>query len=66
MARVSVGGAGQLASLALVEGVGVGDYVLLHVGFAISRIDEAEARATMARLDELAGRPVASRVGADR
>ncbi len=56
MARVSVGGAEQMASLVLVEGVGIGDYVLLHVGFAISRIDVAEAQATMMRLAELAGR----------
>ncbi|WBO24400.1 HypC/HybG/HupF family hydrogenase formation chaperone [Sphingomonas abietis] len=55
MARVSVGGAEQTASLVLVQGVGVGDYVLLHVGFAISRIDIAEAHATMDRLAELAG-----------
>lgn len=55
MARVSVSGAEQTASLVLVQGVGVGDYVLLHVGFAISRIDIAEAHATMDRLAELAG-----------
>jgi hydrogenase expression/formation protein HypC len=39
--------------------VGVGDYVIVHVGFAISKVDEAEARRTyevlreMSQLDEL-------------
>ena len=31
----------------------VGDWVLVHVGFAMSRIDEAEARKTLALLDQL-------------
>ncbi len=31
----------------------IGDWVLVHVGFAMSRIDEAEARKTLAILDEL-------------
>jgi hydrogenase expression/formation protein HypC len=55
MARVSVGGALQVASLALVEGVQIGDYVLLHVGFALSLIDAAEAQAQISLLHELAG-----------
>jgi hydrogenase expression/formation protein HypC len=55
MARVSVGGAEQVASLALVGGVQVGDYVLLHVGFALSVIDKAEAEASLQLLRQLAG-----------
>ncbi len=55
MARVSVGGAEQVASLALVGPVQVGDYVLLHVGFALSVIDPQEACATMDVLRQLAG-----------
>ena len=55
MARVSVGGAEQVASLALVENVQVGDYVLLHVGFALSLIDADEAHAQLSLLHELAG-----------
>ncbi len=55
MARVSVGGAEQVASLALVGPVQVGDYVLLHVGFALSLIDPQEAQATLGVLRELAG-----------
>jgi len=34
------------ASLAMIPGVALGDWVLLHAGFAISRLDEAEARET--------------------
>jgi hydrogenase expression/formation protein HypC len=35
------------------EGVGAGDWVLVHVGFAMARVDEAEAKATLALLEEL-------------
>jgi hydrogenase expression/formation protein HypC len=55
MARVSVGGAEQVACLALVGPAQVGAYVLLHVGFALSLIDPDEAMATIATLRELAG-----------
>jgi hydrogenase expression/formation protein HypC len=33
--------------------VGLGDWVLIHVGFAMSKIDAAEAKATLALLEEL-------------
>ena len=33
--------------------VGPGDWVLIHVGFAISQVDEAEAHATLALLQEM-------------
>jgi hydrogenase expression/formation protein HypC len=55
MARVSVGGAEQVASLALVGPVKLGDFVLLHVGFALSVIDRQEAEASLRRLHQLAG-----------
>jgi hydrogenase expression/formation protein HypC len=35
-------------SLALVDGVGVGDYVILHVGYALARLDADEAERTLA------------------
>ena len=44
MARVSFGGIRKDVCLAYVPEAEVGDYVLVHVGFALSRIDEAEAR----------------------
>ena len=39
--------------LLLPEGLDVGDWVLIHVGFAISKIDEEEAQRTMTFLEEL-------------
>ncbi|MEF2074566.1 HypC/HybG/HupF family hydrogenase formation chaperone [Consotaella aegiceratis] len=53
MGRVSIDGIEKDVSLALVEGVQVGDYVLLHVGFALSRIDPEEARQTLEILREM-------------
>lgn len=46
-AVVSVGGVKKSISLALLNGVAVGDYVLLHVGYAIGKIDPDEARKTL-------------------
>lgn len=46
-ARVSLGGITKEISLALVDDVTVGDYVLLHVGFALAKIDADEARRTL-------------------
>jgi hydrogenase expression/formation protein HypC len=53
MGRVRIDGIVKVVSLALVEGVGIGDYVLLHVGFALSRIDPQEAAETLALLKEM-------------
>ncbi len=44
MARVNFSGVIREISLAYVPEANIGDYVLVHVGFAISRIDEAEAK----------------------
>ena len=41
--KVSFGGITKEVCLAYVPGVEVGDYVVVHVGFAISRVDEKEA-----------------------
>ncbi|MCB0806705.1 MAG: HypC/HybG/HupF family hydrogenase formation chaperone [Bacteroidales bacterium] len=43
MALVSVGGAKYNASLQMLDDVKVGDYILLHTGFAIQKLDEEEA-----------------------
>ncbi|MFC6063178.1 HypC/HybG/HupF family hydrogenase formation chaperone [Streptomyces ochraceiscleroticus] len=53
LARVSVGGVRRAVNIALLEGeeVAPGDWILIHVGFALSRIDEAEARAAMEFLE---------------
>ncbi|MEF9997340.1 MAG: HypC/HybG/HupF family hydrogenase formation chaperone, partial [Burkholderiaceae bacterium] len=41
-------------SLALVEDVAVGDYVIVHVGYALQKIDAAEAEKTLAMFTEAA------------
>jgi hydrogenase expression/formation protein HypC len=52
-AWVDVGGAGRRVNIALVtDGTLLpGEWVLIHVGFALARIDEAEARATLRMLE---------------
>jgi hydrogenase expression/formation protein HypC len=60
MARVDFGGVSREACLAYLPEAAVGDYVLIHAGFAIAMVDEAEARQTLEdlrQLDELAGEP---------
>lgn len=53
-ATVSFGGVTKSVSLALVPEAGVGDYVIVHVGFAISKLDEAAARRTLEAYADLA------------
>jgi len=53
MARVDFAGVVRQACLAYVPEARVGDYVLVHVGFAISRIDEKAARETFEALAEI-------------
>jgi len=53
MARVSFGGIVKEASLEMLPGADIGDYVLVHVGVAISRIDEEEAAKSFAYLKEI-------------
>ena len=53
MGRVRIDGIVKVVSLALVDGVDIGDYVLLHVGFALSRIDPEEAAETLKLLREM-------------
>jgi hydrogenase expression/formation protein HypC len=49
--RVNFGGVVKQINLAFVPEAEVGDYVLAHVGFAISRIDEAQARRALDLLE---------------
>jgi hydrogenase expression/formation protein HypC len=53
MGRVSFGGITKEVCLAYVPGVEPGEYVVVHVGFAISRIHEDEARRVFEFLDEM-------------
>jgi len=55
IAKVDVGGVKRNINFGLLanEGVQVGDYVLIHVGFALSKIDEKEAEETVRFLQDL-------------
>jgi hydrogenase expression/formation protein HypC len=53
MGRVSFGGVVKETCLAYTPEVQVGDYVLVHVGFALSRIDEQEAQEMFAYLEAI-------------
>lgn len=53
MAKVTLGGIVKEISVLLIEDPRPGDYVMLHVGFALAKIDETEARRTLALLAEL-------------
>lgn len=52
-AIVNLGGVRKEISLALVGDVAVDDYVIVHVGYALQRLDEAEALRTLAAFAEL-------------
>ena len=52
LAIVDLGGVRKEVSLALVEGVQVGDYVIVHVGYALTRLDREEAHKTLALMAE--------------
>lgn len=53
MAIIELGGVTREISTGLVEDVAVGDYLIVHVGYALSRIDPEEAERTLALFDEL-------------
>lgn len=54
LATVDVGGARREVSLMLLDGVAAGDWVILHAGFAIQRLDQEEAEKTLALFREIA------------
>ena len=47
LAVIDLGGVRKEVSLALVEDVAVGDYVIIHVGYALQKLDAGEARKTL-------------------
>jgi hydrogenase expression/formation protein HypC len=55
LARVDVSGVGRTINIGLLEDEGIqcGDWVLIHVGFAMSKIDEDEAQLALASLQML-------------
>ena len=52
MARVTLSGVSMEISIALIERVEVGDYVIVHVGYALARINLEEAERTLALMRE--------------
>ncbi|MCL2310641.1 MAG: HypC/HybG/HupF family hydrogenase formation chaperone [Proteobacteria bacterium] len=63
-ATVELSGVRHQVSLALVDNVAVGDYVIVHVGYALSKLDPAEAEATLATMRASGLTGDASTVGA--
>jgi hydrogenase expression/formation protein HypC len=53
LARVEVAGVRRTVNIGLLDEAGTGDWVLIHVGFAISQIDEDEAIATRRLLEQM-------------
>jgi hydrogenase expression/formation protein HypC len=51
MAKISLDGVIKVISTALIEDVKVGDYVVLHVGYALAKIDPEEAQKTLELLN---------------
>jgi hydrogenase expression/formation protein HypC len=54
MALTELGGVRKEVSLMLVDDVAAGDYVLVHAGFAIEKINEVEAQKTLELFEEIA------------
>lgn len=54
LAMVELGGVLKQISLAMLDDVAVGDYVIVHVGYAINRLDPEEAAKTLALFAEIA------------
>lgn len=53
MARIELDGVRKAISLALVDDVKAGDYVIVHVGYALQKLDPHEAAETLALFAEL-------------
>lgn len=56
-ARVELDGVEREVSVALIDDLQVGDYVILHVGYAIGKLNAEEAEKTLALMDQLAQLP---------
>lgn len=51
--KAEIGGVSREVDLRLVEDIGVGDYVILHAGFAIQKLDQEEAHETLSLLEQM-------------
>ena len=54
MAKVTLDGVSKIISTALIDDVQIGDYLVLHVGYALTKIEPEEAERTLALLREAA------------
>jgi len=52
MAKVTLDGVTKTVSTALIDDPAIGDYIVLHVGYALAKIDPVEAEKTLAMLAE--------------
>jgi len=52
-ALVSIGGVEYMANIGLLESVGPGDYIILHAGFGIEKVDQDEALETIRLIREI-------------
>ena len=57
VAVAEINGVSRSVRIDLLEGLVVGDYVLVHAGLAIAKVDEDEARETLSLLRELSDGP---------
>ena len=64
-AVVDLGGVRKEISLALVEDIAVGDYVIVHVGYALARLDPEEAEQTLRTFAQAGLTPAAAAPGLD-
>lgn len=53
LGRVELAGVERKANLELLREVNVGDYVIIHAGFAIQKLDEKEAEKTLSAIGEM-------------
>jgi hydrogenase expression/formation protein HypC len=59
MGKIDFGGVTREACLTYVPEAKVGDFTIIHVGFALNLIDEAEALETLSLLDQIANQDIA-------
>ena len=64
-AMADIGGVRKRIDVSLVDDLNVGDYVILHVGFALKKLDQAEAERTLAMFAKIQAAEEASREDAD-
>lgn len=62
MGKIDFGGVVREACLTYVPEAKIGDYTIIHVGFALNLIDEKEALETLALLDELANQDLSDEI----